>query len=97
MSSALAVFNYIDTIANDLKTLMKQKVSLSVNLSEVQVFMTNRQLRELEIEITRYQLLEQEVTDPLAAGLLRIILEELECDLQRIRQGSSSHAERVLF
>ena len=33
--------------------------------------MTNRQLREQEVQIERYQFLSREVTDPLAACLLR--------------------------
>jgi hypothetical protein len=45
--------------------------------------MTNRQLREQETQIERYQFLSREVTDPLAACLLRIIIRDLEADLQR--------------
>jgi hypothetical protein len=37
--------------------------------------------REREVEIERYQILEREVTDPLAAGLLRCIIEQLEAAL----------------
>ena len=44
--------------------------------------MTKHQLREQEVQIARYQLLSQEVTDPLAACLLRVIVEELEADLR---------------
>ena len=44
--------------------------------------MTKHQLREQEVQIGRYLLLSKEVTDPLAAGLLRIIVEELEADLR---------------
>jgi len=44
--------------------------------------MTERQVRELEIEIARYRLLEREVTDPLAECLLHSILVELEADLK---------------
>lgn len=47
--------------------------------------MTNRQLREQEVQIARYQFLSREVTDPLAACLLRVIVEELEADLRRDR------------
>ena len=47
--------------------------------------MTKPQLREQEIQIARYQLLSQEVTDPLAASFLRIIVEELEADLRNNR------------
>jgi hypothetical protein len=43
--------------------------------------MTEQQLRERKIQIARYRLLEQEVTDPLAASLLHVVA-ELEADLQ---------------
>ena len=39
--------------------------------------MTKHQLGEQEVQIARYQLLSQEVTDPFAACLLRVIVEEL--------------------
>ena len=55
--------------------------------------MTERQLREQEVQIAHYQLLSREVTDPLAACLLRVIVEELEADLRRDRdigQGAPS-------
>jgi hypothetical protein len=45
--------------------------------------MTERKFREQEIQIARYRLLEREVTDPLAACLLHIIISELEADLQK--------------
>ncbi len=44
--------------------------------------MTEPQIREHEVRIARYQLLAREVTDPLAAGLLHGIVEELEAELQ---------------
>ena len=44
---------------------------------------TERKFREQEVQIARYRLLEREVTDPLAAGLLHIIILELEADLQK--------------
>jgi hypothetical protein len=47
--------------------------------------MNKRQLREQEVQIARYQSLSQEVTDPLAACLLRVIVEELESDLRNNR------------
>ena len=47
--------------------------------------MTKHQLREQKVQIARYQLLSQEVTDPPAACLLRVIVEELEADLARDR------------
>jgi hypothetical protein len=43
---------------------------------------TERKFREQEVQIARFRLLEREVTDPLAASLLRIIILELEADLQ---------------
>jgi hypothetical protein len=47
--------------------------------------MTERKFREQEVQIVRYRLLEREVTDPLAASLLHIIILELEADLQTDR------------
>jgi hypothetical protein len=48
--------------------------------------MTERQFRELEIQIARYRVLEQEVTDALAACLIRSIVTELEADLKAERR-----------
>ncbi len=50
--------------------------------------MTERQFRELEVQIARYRLLEREVTDPLAECLLRSIVVELETDLRVERNRS---------
>ena len=50
--------------------------------------MTPRQLREHEVKIKRYRLLEQEVTDPLAAHLLHSIVEELETELRGEREAA---------
>jgi len=50
--------------------------------------MTERKFREQEVQIARYRLLEREVTDPLAASLLQIIILELEADLQTDRERS---------
>jgi hypothetical protein len=47
--------------------------------------MTARRFREQEVQIARYQLLSREVTDPLAACLLRAIVEELEAELRKTR------------
>ena len=47
--------------------------------------MTDCQFREQEVQIAHYQLLSREVTDPLAACLLRVIVEELEADLRKDR------------
>jgi hypothetical protein len=44
---------------------------------------TERKFREQEVQIARYRVLEREVTDPLAAGLLHIIILELEANLQK--------------
>jgi hypothetical protein len=55
--------------------------------------MTKRQLREQEVQIAHYQLLSQEVTDPLAACLLRVIVEELEADLRRDRDSGQGCSE----
>jgi hypothetical protein len=45
--------------------------------------MTEHQFRKLEAEIARYRLLEREVTDPLAASLIHVIISELEAELQK--------------
>jgi hypothetical protein len=47
--------------------------------------MTERKFREQEAQIARYRFLEREVTDPLAASLLNIIILELEAELQTDR------------
>ncbi|WP_431204433.1 hypothetical protein ACQ86E_04815 [Bradyrhizobium betae] len=47
--------------------------------------MTEHQVREQEFQIARYRRLEREVTDPLAVGLLHIIIEDLEAGLRRGR------------
>ena len=52
--------------------------------------MTEQQLGERKIQIARYRLLEQEVTDPLAASLLHAIVVELEADLLVADSDSSS-------
>ena len=44
--------------------------------------MTGRKFREQEVQIAHYRLLEPDVTDPLAASLLHIIVLELEAELQ---------------
>jgi hypothetical protein len=50
---------------------------------------TERKFREQEVQIARYRLLEREVTDPLAASLLHIIILELEADLQKDWEAST--------
>jgi hypothetical protein len=47
---------------------------------------------ERESEIARYRILEQEVTDPLAARLLHHIVLELEADLTRDRAVNSGRS-----
>jgi hypothetical protein len=43
---------------------------------------TERKVKEQEVQIARYRILKQEVTDPLAAGLLHLIISELEADVR---------------
>jgi hypothetical protein len=74
----------LETISNDPKTLEKQLARPRVCLAGGQT-MTDRQLREQEVQIAHYKLLSREVTDPLAACLLRVVIEELEADLRRDR------------
>ena len=50
---------------------------------------TERKFREQEVQIARYRLLKREVTDPLAASLLHIIILELEAALQTDREMST--------
>ena len=49
--------------------------------------------REQEVEIERYRILQREVTDPLAAGLLHCIIEELEAALE----GGQSFRDGIAF
>jgi hypothetical protein len=65
--------------------------------------MTERQFRELEIQIARYRHLEREVTDPLAGCLLHSIVLELEADLRmkvvesrRTMSAIASHSSEAL-
>ena len=55
--------------------------------------MTKCQFREQEVQIAHYQFLSREVTDPLAACLLRVIIEEFEADLRRDRDIGRSCSE----
>ena len=50
---------------------------------------TERKFGEQEVQIARYRVLEREVTDPLAASLLHIIILELEADLQKDGEAST--------
>jgi hypothetical protein len=56
---------------------------------------TERKFREQEAQIARYRLLEREVTDPLAAILLHIIILELEADLHTDRVHGSVNQRRL--
>ena len=56
--------------------------------------MTERQFKRLETEIVRYRLLEREVTDPLAASLIHVIISELETELQQRRDQSQRPRQR---
>jgi hypothetical protein len=55
---------------------------------------TERKFREQEVQIMRYRVLKREVTDPLAASLLHIIILELEADLQNGRKIETREAGR---
>jgi hypothetical protein len=55
--------------------------------------MTERKFREEEVQIARYRLLKREVTDPLAACLLHIIILELEADLQKNWEVGQGHCQ----
>lgn len=56
--------------------------------------MTERKFKEQEAEIARYRFLEREVTDPLAASLLHIIIIELGASLQTDRETSTGASIR---
>jgi hypothetical protein len=57
--------------------------------------MTEQQLREQEVQLARYRLLEREVTDPLAACLLHSIIEELEAELRISRESGDAGSFRT--
>ena len=57
--------------------------------------MTERKFREQEVQIARYRLLEREVTDPLAACLIHIIILELEADLQKGWEIGQRNCQRL--
>ena len=57
--------------------------------------MTERKFREQEVQIARYRLLEREVTDPLAACLIHIIILELEADLQKDWEIGQRNCQRL--
>ena len=49
--------------------------------------------KERRHQVERYRVLAQETTDPLAAGLLRDIVSELEADLNELARSSRSIAQ----
>ena len=55
--------------------------------------MIERKFREQEVQIARYRLLKREVTDPLAACLLHIIILELEADLRKNWEIGQGHCQ----
>ena len=55
--------------------------------------MIGRKFREQEVQIARYRLLKREVTDPLAACLLHIIILELEADLRKNWEIGQGHCQ----
>jgi PilZ domain len=55
--------------------------------------------RDRRDQVARYRILEQETTDPLAAGLLRDIVSELEADLRALAEtdgGGAATRDRTL-
>jgi hypothetical protein len=74
--------NKIETIENYSKILAERPGHLGVGLPEGENAMTERQFRDLETQIARCRFLEQEVTDPLAACLVHLMILELEADLR---------------
>ena len=58
--------------------------------------MTEHQLREREVQLARYRLLEREVTDPFAACLLHSIIEELEAELRIDRESGDAGLARTV-
>jgi hypothetical protein len=51
---------------------------------------------ERKHQVERYRLLVQEITDPLAAGLLRDIVSELEADLNELAEDALWSPKRRL-
>ena len=51
---------------------------------------------ERKHQVERYRLLAREVTDPLAAGLLRDIISELEADpLEKLAEDGERHDQKM--
>jgi hypothetical protein len=50
--------------------------------------MTEREFKGREVQIAQYWQLSRDVTDPLAACLLRVIVEELEAELKELDSRS---------
>jgi hypothetical protein len=68
---------------------VKHLARLCVDTREGSI-MTEHQVKELEVRIARYRMLEREVTDPLAGCLLHSIVVELEADLEKERSREST-------
>jgi len=85
----------LETIENDPIILTKQLGRLRVGLSEGIAHVRASVQRARSPDRARYQRLEREVTDPLAASLLHAIVEELEADLRRERDIGQSCCERM--
>jgi len=54
----------------------------------------NESGKERRHQVERYRVLAQEITDPLAAGLLRDIVSELEADLNELTEDASWSPKR---
>ena len=50
--------------------------------------------KERKDQVARYRVMEQETTDPLAAGLLHVIISEMEADLIEV---ADVEAQRMLL
>jgi len=58
------------------------------------ITMTDTEIgKERRHQVERYRVLAQETTDPLAAGLLRDIVSQLEADLNELARSSRSIAQ----
>jgi hypothetical protein len=57
----------------------------------------DREHRELEERMMRYRVMEREVTDPLAIGLLHDIVTELEAALEQPKEKGQSAKARQSF
>ena len=58
--------------------------------------MTHKKVEEREHQVERYRLLAQEITDPLAAFLLRDIISELEADpLEKLAEDGERRDQKM--